>query len=63
LNEVLLTEGFAYADLRFRHSYYNKFKQLEAAARSREKGLWEAVTHEQLPEWLQSRNPALLPDR
>ncbi|TKJ36380.1 MAG: hypothetical protein CEE38_11205 [Planctomycetes bacterium B3_Pla] len=55
LNEVLLSEGFAYADLRFSHSFYNKYKQLEAAARSRKKGLWEAVRHEQLPEWLQER--------
>jgi endonuclease YncB( thermonuclease family) len=53
LNEVLLTEGFAYADVRFRHSYYHKYKQLEAAARSRKKGLWESVTPEQMPQWRQ----------
>ena len=53
LNEVLLTEGFAYADTRFRHSFYHKYKQLEAAARSQKKGLWEKVTRDQLPEWLQ----------
>jgi micrococcal nuclease len=51
LNEVLVSEGFAYADLRFRHSFYNKYKQLEAAARSQKKGLWPNVTREQLPEW------------
>jgi len=51
LNEVLLTEGFAYADTRFRHSFYNKYKQLESVARSGKKGLWQEVTHEQLPEW------------
>jgi len=51
LNEVLLSEGFAYADLRFRHSFYNKYKQLEAAARSQKKGLWPDVTREQQPEW------------
>lgn len=60
LNEVLLTEGFAYADLRFRHSSYNKYKQLEAIARSRKRGLWEAVTRRQLPEWLRSKKPNLL---
>jgi len=59
LNEVLLTEGFAYADLRFRHSFYNKYKQLEASARSQKKGLWEKVTREQLPEWLQRQKPNL----
>jgi micrococcal nuclease len=60
LNEVLLNEGFAYADLRFKHSFYNKYKQLEAAARSQKKGLWEEVSREQLPEWLQKRKPKLL---
>jgi micrococcal nuclease len=60
VNEVLLSEGFAYADLRFRHSFYNKYKQLEASARSLKKGLWEKATREQLPEWLQRENPKLL---
>jgi micrococcal nuclease len=60
LNEVLLIEGFAYADLRFRHNFYNKYKQLEASARSRKKGLWEKVTRDQLPEWLQREKPTLL---
>ena len=60
LNEVLVSEGFAYADLRFRHSLYNKYKQLEASARSSKKGLWENVTREQLPEWLQRMRPSLL---
>jgi micrococcal nuclease len=56
LNEVLLTEGFAYADLRFKHNLYNKYKQLEAAARSRKKGLWPKVTPEQWPEWRRNSN-------
>jgi micrococcal nuclease len=60
LNEVLLSEGFAYADLRFRHSFYNKYQQLEASARSLKKGLWENVTRQQLPEWLQRERPKLL---
>jgi micrococcal nuclease len=60
LNEALLREGFAYADLRFRHSFYNKYKQLEAAARSNKKGLWKEVKREQLPQWLQKRKPNLL---
>jgi len=60
LNEVLLSEGFAYADLRFRHSFYNKYQQLEASARSLKKGLWENVTREQLPEWLQRERTKLL---
>ncbi|MHC4657447.1 MAG: thermonuclease family protein [Planctomycetota bacterium] len=60
LNEVLVAEGFAYADLRFRHSFYNKYRQLEAGARSGQKGLWQKVTREQLPEWLQREKPNLL---
>ncbi|MFZ2145900.1 MAG: thermonuclease family protein [Sedimentisphaerales bacterium] len=63
LNEVLLTEGYAYADLRFRHSLYNRYKQLDANARSLKKGLWEKVTREQLPEWLQREEPNLLLDK
>jgi endonuclease YncB( thermonuclease family) len=60
LNEVLLSEGFAYADTRFRHSFYHKYKQLEAVAHSQKKGLWEKVTREQLPQWLQREKPNLL---
>jgi micrococcal nuclease len=60
LNEVLLAEGFAYADLRFRHSLYQKYKKLESSARRQQKGLWEEVTREQLPEWLQRMELELL---
>ncbi len=55
LNEVLLNEGYAYADLRFKHGLYNKYKQLESVARSRKKGLWANVTPEQMPKWRQKR--------
>ncbi len=63
LNEVILTEGFAYADLRFRHSLYNAYQQYQASARSTQKGLWKQVTREQLPQWLQTRKPDLLSDK
>ena len=63
LNELLLTKGFAYADLRFRHSFYHSYQQLEAAARSQKKGLWEKVTRQQLPEWLKKKKPNLLLDK
>jgi micrococcal nuclease len=55
LNEVLLSEGYAYADLRFKHGLYNKYKQLESIARSQKKGLWANVTPEQMPKWRQKR--------
>ena len=60
LNELLLIEGYAYADLRFDHSRYNKYKQLESTARSLNKGLWQNVTREELPPWLQREKPDLL---
>ena len=55
LNEVLLTEGYAYADSRFSHSFYNKYRQLQSRARSSKKGLWQNVALDQLPEWLRLR--------
>jgi endonuclease YncB( thermonuclease family) len=60
LNEALVTEGYAYADLRFRHSLYNKYEQLGSLARAQKKGLWQNVTRPQLPEWLQRERPSLL---
>jgi len=60
LNEVLISEGYAYADLRFDHSFYNKYQQLQASARSLKRGLWKKVSREQLPEWLQKERPTLL---
>jgi micrococcal nuclease len=55
LNEELLSEGYAYADTRFKHGLYNKYKQLESLARSQKKGLWAGVTPEQMPKWKQKR--------
>ena len=60
LNEVLISEGYAYADLRFQHSFLQRYSQLEAAARSQKKGLWKNITRDQLPEWLQKKKPNLL---
>ncbi|MHC4412560.1 MAG: thermonuclease family protein, partial [Planctomycetota bacterium] len=59
LNEVLLEEGYAYADLRFRHNFYNKYRQLEGIARKEKKGLWREVKRGQLPKWLQRKRPEL----
>ncbi len=47
LNEVLVAEGYAYADTQFHHSFYHKYQQLEAAARNQKKGLWQKTTFEQ----------------
>jgi endonuclease YncB( thermonuclease family) len=51
LNELLVSEGYAYADSRFAHSYYHRYKQLEASARALKKGLWATITPEQMPSW------------
>lgn len=55
VNEELLTEGFAYADPRFKHGYFQKYRQLEASARALKKGLWARVTVDQMPPWRQKR--------
>ena len=55
LNEELLSQGFAYADLRFKHGYYQKYQQLEAGARAVKEGLWARVKPEQMPAWRQKR--------
>lgn len=55
LNEELLSQGFAYADLRFKHGYYQKYRQLEAGARALKEGLWAHVKPEQTPAWRQKR--------
>ncbi|MHC4111687.1 MAG: thermonuclease family protein [Planctomycetota bacterium] len=60
LNEVLIIEGFAYADLRFRHGLDRKYELFEGRARRQKKGLWDKITREQLPEWLQKMKPKLL---
>ena len=54
-NEVLLAEGLVYADIRFAHSLFNKYRQLESSARSTAKGLWPGVTPDQLPAWRRQR--------
>lgn len=53
LNEVLISDGFAYADLRFKHNSYHNYKRLESVARSAKKGLWQDVKRKQWPSWRQ----------
>ncbi len=53
LNEELISQGFAYADTRFPHSYYEKYIQLEKTAIKEKKGLWEKGTPDQIPMWRQ----------
>lgn len=60
LNEALLSEGYAYADLRFKHSMYDEYIERQAEAQEAGKGLWGQVTREQLPGWLRRIKPELL---
>ena len=50
-NELLLSEGMAYADWRFPHPLSNEFKKRERDARKNGIGLWADITPEQMPFW------------
>ncbi len=60
LNEELIVSGCAYADLRFRHSRYDRYLRLQQKAIQQKAGLWKDVTRDQLPKWLQRERPDLL---
>ncbi len=60
LNEELIVNGCAYADLRFSHSQYDRYVRLQQKAIQQKAGLWKNVTRDQLPKWLQRENPDLL---
>jgi micrococcal nuclease len=53
LNEELISQGFAYADTRFPHSFYEKYIQLEKTAEKQKKGQWKDVKPDQMPQWRQ----------
>lgn len=61
-NEMLLEEGYAYADLRFPHHYSNRFKAIEKQARKDARGLWADVTLDRMPPWKQRFEPASRPE-
>ena len=48
--EMLLEDGYAYADLRFNHPYFKQFKAIEKRARKSGIGLWKNVTLEHMPQ-------------
>lgn len=55
LNEELISNGFAYADTRFKHPDYEKYIELENAARTNRVGLWKNITPDQMPKWKQKK--------
>jgi micrococcal nuclease len=50
-SRLALTQGYAYADYRFKHPYISEFFSLEASARKNLAGLWKQVSPDQLPYW------------
>lgn len=52
-NEMLLEQGYAYADLRFPHHYADQFESADRRARRDGVGLWADVTLEKMPAWKQ----------
>ena len=57
-NEMLIEEGFAYADPRFAHPYKKQFESIEKRARTNSVGLWSGLTLDQMPAWKQRRKGA-----
>lgn len=60
LNEELIRNGYGYADLRFAHSHYDKYLELQNQALAAKTGLWQHATKEKLPKWLQREAPGIL---
>ncbi len=52
-NELLVEQGFAYADPRFDHPYKDRFMALEKRARGEGAGLWATVMPKNMPPWRQ----------
>ncbi len=56
-NQLLIETGHAYADLRFQHTHFIKFRTLMQKAKKNNIGLWKNVKFQQLPDWLQRFHP------
>jgi len=50
-NALAVTDGMAYAEIRFKHPKYDDFSDLESQARDNLRGLWSGITPDQLPHW------------
>ncbi|OHB55122.1 MAG: hypothetical protein A2Y07_01785 [Planctomycetes bacterium GWF2_50_10] len=60
LNQLLVEQGYAYADLRFKHTEFDKYKILMDEAQQNKKGLWKDAKLKDLPPWLQKLKPKIL---
>lgn len=52
-NEMLIDEGLAYADTRFKHPHDDQFEAAERRARREGRGLWRDIAPDKMPEWRQ----------
>jgi len=52
-NEMLIEQGYAYADRRFPHHYDKSFTATEKRARKANVGLWSDITIDKMPQWRQ----------
>lgn len=50
-NEILVEQGYAYADRRFPHHYSERFEAAEGRAKRDKLGLWGNVQPSQTPAW------------
>jgi micrococcal nuclease len=60
LNELIIKNGFGYADLRFSHSDFDSYENTMNKALEQKTGLWKNVKKGQLPAWLRNERPNLL---
>ena len=60
LNEQIVMQGFGYVDLRFAHSHFDKYEQLQNDAIKAKAGLWKEVKKDQFPKWLQRERPNII---
>lgn len=60
LNEELVRRGLGYAYLTYPHSRFDDYRLLMDQAIESQTGLWDKVTRDQLPTWLQQKRPDLL---
>jgi micrococcal nuclease len=52
-NEMILEQGYGYADPRFPHPWRKDFSSMESRARKSRVGLWANVRIDQMPAWRQ----------
>ena len=56
LNELIISEGYGYADERFGHVFYDRFAGLQKQSQRQKSGLWRDVQPDQWPQWYRRRH-------